>query len=318
MTGSAAELDDARVRREVVSFVRRSNRMRSNQRRAWETYRDRFVLEVPRWETSTSIHPDASLDLVAAFGRDAELIVEIGPGAGESLIPMAEVRPEANVLAFEVYRPAIARMLGSLVRAGVENVRIIEADAVAGLERLLPARSIDDALDVLSGSLAEATTPQAAAGDTSVRRSGGVPAETGRNVARGDGLCRLCGLGYATSSRPIRASPTSIRTAKRRAGRPGRSASSSSGRWMRAARSSTLAIAVSTEATGPGIGSVAARHQLRRHELLRMGGPGGPAYGAGRAGDLACPHTAARGAPATGVRGPYRCRGARARPSRSR
>ena len=118
MTGSAAELDDARVRREVVSFVRRSNRMRSNQRRAWETYRDRFVLDVPRRQTSTSIHPDASLDLVAAFGRDAELIVEIGPGAGESLIPMAEVRPEANVLAFEVYRPAIARMLGSLVRAG--------------------------------------------------------------------------------------------------------------------------------------------------------------------------------------------------------
>jgi tRNA (guanine-N7-)-methyltransferase len=144
MTGSAAELDDARVRREVVSFVRRGNRMRSNQRRAWETYRDRFVLEVPRWQTSTSIHPDASLDLVAAFGRDAELIVEIGPGAGESLIPMAEVRPEANVLAFEVYRPAIARMLGSLVRAGVENVRIIEADAVAGLEHLLPARSIDE------------------------------------------------------------------------------------------------------------------------------------------------------------------------------
>ena len=143
MTGSAAELGEPRVRREVVSFVRRSNRMRSNQRRAWENYRDRFVLEVPRWETSTSIHPDASLDLIAAFGRDAEPIVEIGPGAGESLIPMAEVRPQANVLAFEVYRPVIARMLGSLVRAGVENVRIIEADAAAGLERLLPARSVD-------------------------------------------------------------------------------------------------------------------------------------------------------------------------------
>jgi tRNA (guanine-N7-)-methyltransferase len=30
-----------------------------------------------------------------------------------------------------------------LVRAGVENVRIVEADAVAGLERLLPAQSVD-------------------------------------------------------------------------------------------------------------------------------------------------------------------------------
>jgi tRNA (guanine-N7-)-methyltransferase len=143
MMESAVERTDLRTRREVVSFVRRSNRMRPNQRRAWEIYRDRFVLEVPRSGTSTSIHSDASLDLVAAFGRDAELIIEIGPGTGESLIPMAEARPESNVLAFEVYRPAIARILGSLVRQGVENVRIVEADAVAGIERLLPAGSVD-------------------------------------------------------------------------------------------------------------------------------------------------------------------------------
>ena len=193
MTGSAAELDDARVRREVVSFVRRSNRMRSNQRRAWETYRDRFVLEVPRWQTSTSIHPDASLDLVAAFGRDAELIVEIGPGAGESLIPMAEVRPEANVLAFEVYRPAIARMLGSLVRAGVENVRIIEADAVAGLERLLPARSIDELWMFFPDPWPKPrhhkrrlVTPAFADLAASRLKPGGM-------WRAGDGLCRLCG-----------------------------------------------------------------------------------------------------------------------------
>jgi tRNA (guanine-N7-)-methyltransferase len=143
MTGSAVEFEDHRVRREVVSFVRRSNRMRANQRRSWELYRDRFVLEVPRLQTSTSIHPAAAVDLVAAFGRDAELIVEIGPGTGESLIPMADARPHSNVLAFEVYRPAIARMLGNLVREGLDNVRIVEADAVAGLERLLPLRSVD-------------------------------------------------------------------------------------------------------------------------------------------------------------------------------
>lgn len=143
MTGSAAELSDHRVRREVVSFVRRSNRMRPNQRRAWDIYRDRFVLDVPRLETSTSIHPAAQVDLAEVFGRDAELIVEIGPGAGESLIPMAEALPQCNVLAFEVYRPAIARMLGYLVRQNLDNVRIVEADAAAGLERLLPPRSTD-------------------------------------------------------------------------------------------------------------------------------------------------------------------------------
>ena len=144
MTGSAVQRAERRTRREVVSFVRRSNRMRPNQRRAWETYRDRFVVDVPRLDTSTSIDPAAAMDLIKAFGRVADLIVEIGPGAGESLIPMAAARPQANVLALEVYQPAIARMLSQLARTGLDNVRIVEADAVAALEYLVPAGSVDE------------------------------------------------------------------------------------------------------------------------------------------------------------------------------
>lgn len=144
MMASAVERPDLHRRRDVVSFVRRSNRMRPNQRRAWEAYRERFVIEVPRLDTSTSVHPAASLDLVEAFGRDAALIVEIGPGAGESLVPMAEVRPQANVLAFEVYQPAIARLLAQLAKTDLDNVRIVEADAVDAMEHLVPAQSVDE------------------------------------------------------------------------------------------------------------------------------------------------------------------------------
>jgi tRNA (guanine-N7-)-methyltransferase len=144
MIEPAVERAELRARRDVVSFVRRSKRMRPNQRRAWEAYRDCFVLEVPRLDTSTSVHPAASLDLEKAFGRDAELIVEIGPGTGESLVPMAKARPQANVLAFEVYQPAIARMLAQLARNGLDNVRIVEADAVAAMEYLVPVRSVDE------------------------------------------------------------------------------------------------------------------------------------------------------------------------------
>jgi tRNA (guanine-N7-)-methyltransferase len=144
MIEPAVERAELQARRDVVSFVRRSNRMRPNQRRAWEAYRDRFVLQVPRLDSSTSVHPTASLDLVQSFGRDAELIVEIGPGAGESLIPMAQARPHANLLAFEVYQPAIARLLAQLARNCTDNVRIVEADAVAAMEYLVPARSVDE------------------------------------------------------------------------------------------------------------------------------------------------------------------------------
>jgi len=133
-----------RVHREVVSYVRRSGRMRPNQRRAWERHHEDFVLEVPQRETSTSIDAAARLDLPGAFGRTAPLVVEIGPGTGESLVPMAQVRPEVDVLAFEVYAPAVAQLVGALARAGVDNVRIVAANAVEGLQHLVPAGRLDE------------------------------------------------------------------------------------------------------------------------------------------------------------------------------
>ncbi len=128
----------------MVSFVRRSTRMRANQRQAWERYHPQFVLPVPRLETSTSIHPHAAIDLTAAFGREAPLIVEIGPGMGDSLIPMARAMPDRNIVAFEVYQPAIARILAALGREGLENVRLVEADAVAGLQHVFEPDALDE------------------------------------------------------------------------------------------------------------------------------------------------------------------------------
>jgi tRNA (guanine-N7-)-methyltransferase len=118
--------------------------MRPAQERAWRLHRHRFLLEVPRQELSTSVAPGAPLDLPDAFGREAPLIVEIGSGTGESLVTMATQRPDANVLAFEVYQPALARLIGSLVADEVSNVRAVEADAVDGLEHLLEPASIDE------------------------------------------------------------------------------------------------------------------------------------------------------------------------------
>lgn len=132
-----------RGRRQVVSFVRRSARLSAAQRKSWDAHHEKWVLEVPRRDSDTSIAPGFTLDLVDAFGREAPLIVEIGPGMGESLAPMAAARSGANVLAFEVYHPAVARILAKLARDDVHNVRIVEANAVEGLSALVPEASID-------------------------------------------------------------------------------------------------------------------------------------------------------------------------------
>lgn len=99
---------------------------------------------MPRAETSTSVAPGSTLDLAAVFGRTAPVVVEIGPGMGDSLAPMAAARPASDVLAFEVFEPAIAALLARLATEEIGNVRIASVDAVDGFAHLLPPDSVDE------------------------------------------------------------------------------------------------------------------------------------------------------------------------------
>ena len=91
---------------------------------------------------------------------------------------MAQQHRDANLLAFEVYQPALARVIGSLSAAELEHVRVVEADAVDGLSHLLPPESIDEPVDVLPGSVAQGSAPQAPDPVSRLRRPGGVPARS--------------------------------------------------------------------------------------------------------------------------------------------
>lgn len=133
-----------RVHREVVSYVRRSTRMNPSQHKAWTTLRSGLVVDVPTRETTTSIAPDAHVDWVAAFGRAAPLIVEIGSGTGDSLVAVAAAHPEHNVVAFEVYSPAVASAMARVNREGLGNVRFVVADGAEGLARLFGPGSITE------------------------------------------------------------------------------------------------------------------------------------------------------------------------------
>lgn len=121
----------------MVSYVRRSARMNPSQEKAWAAHAPRLVVEVPRGDRSTSIRPDAGVDWSATFGREAPLMIEIGSGRGEALAALAAAHPEANVVAFEVFQPAVASALSLLARAGIDNVRIVLADGAQGLRRLV-------------------------------------------------------------------------------------------------------------------------------------------------------------------------------------
>lgn len=133
-----------RPHRNVVSFVRRSTRMNESQTKAWERHADEFIVDFPSGEMDTSLAEGAQVNWAAEFGREAPLIVEIGSGAGDSLVPMAAGRPECNVVAFEVFEPAVASTLGRLGREGVSNIRLALVDGAQALPQLFDDGTISE------------------------------------------------------------------------------------------------------------------------------------------------------------------------------
>jgi len=131
-------------RERPVSFVRRSGRMSEAQERAWRELSPRFVVPVARDVAATSILPGSAIDPGATFGRSARLVVEIGSGQGHAIVHAAASDPATDFLAVEVFRAGLARTMLDADRAGIGNLRLVEANAPEVLQHLLPAGSVDE------------------------------------------------------------------------------------------------------------------------------------------------------------------------------
>lgn len=87
---------------------------------------------------------DATLNIEEWFGRQGHpTIVEIGSGTGTSTAAMAACEPETNIVAVELYKPGLAKLLGTVVREDLQNVRMIRGDGVEVLTRMFTPSSID-------------------------------------------------------------------------------------------------------------------------------------------------------------------------------
>jgi tRNA (guanine-N7-)-methyltransferase len=133
-----------RFRERPVSFVRRSGRMSDAQERAWTELAPRFVVDVPRDAAATSILPDSVVDPAVVWGREAPLVVEIGSGQGHAIVSAAASDPATDFLAIEVFKAGLARTMLDAERAGVQNLRLVEANAPEVLEHLLPPGAVSE------------------------------------------------------------------------------------------------------------------------------------------------------------------------------
>ncbi|MGB7448382.1 MAG: tRNA (guanosine(46)-N7)-methyltransferase TrmB [Ornithinimicrobium sp.] len=105
-----------------------------------------FVVRVPRAASGddTTVDPTYRLDPVAVFGRDAPLVVEVGPGSGDALRAGAQARPEWDFLGLEVWRPGIGQTLARMRACPLSNVRLAEVDAALALATMIRPESVHE------------------------------------------------------------------------------------------------------------------------------------------------------------------------------
>lgn len=92
-------------------------------------YFKRYLVEPRRFER---LPPDWS----EIFGREGELVVEIGFGSGEFLEELAASNPDKNFIGFELSLISMEKAQKRFFRRGLENVRVVLVDGRFGMREL--------------------------------------------------------------------------------------------------------------------------------------------------------------------------------------
>ena len=116
----------------IRSFVVRAGRIGPGQARALATLAPRFVVPFVA----------APVDFAQVFGRSAPLAVEIGFGMGSATAAIAAAAPHVDFVGIEVHPPGVGALLQRIAEQGLENVRIVQHDAVEVLESMVAPASL--------------------------------------------------------------------------------------------------------------------------------------------------------------------------------
>lgn len=85
---------------------------------------------------------DLPLDLACIFGRDRAVFLEVGFGSGEFLVQKAVENPGVDLLGVELSMISAEKLLKSLARNSLDNVRVLLIDASFALGNVIPPASI--------------------------------------------------------------------------------------------------------------------------------------------------------------------------------
>lgn len=111
--------------RTIKSFVLRAGRLSPRQKLGLEHGLPQYQLYLT----------DEPWNWTACFGCEADVMVEIGFGMGQSLITMAQQCPQYHFLGIEVHQAGIGNLAMTLQDQNITNVRIAPYDAVEVFHR---------------------------------------------------------------------------------------------------------------------------------------------------------------------------------------
>lgn len=118
--------------RTIRSFVRRTGRLTPSQQKALQELWPLYGIE----------NSGELLDFAALFGRESEVVLEIGFGNGETLVEQAAASPGKDFIGVEVHEPGVGHAMLKARDAGVSNLKLIMHDAIEVLIERVPATSL--------------------------------------------------------------------------------------------------------------------------------------------------------------------------------
>ena len=107
--------------RSIKTFVLRTGRMTEGQKRNYEAFYQKWCIP----------YTESPIDFQTLFQNDNPVIIEIGFGMGTATAQIAEDNPD------------VGKLLGEIEEKKLNNLRIIEHDAIEVLENMINNESID-------------------------------------------------------------------------------------------------------------------------------------------------------------------------------
>jgi tRNA (guanine-N7-)-methyltransferase len=116
------------IRRPAASFKVRRRSLSPKRQGEFDRWIRRWGLDVE----------GAMLSWAEVFGRDGDVVLDVGFGHGESTIQMAEARPDLDVVGVEVHTPGVVTVLDAVEHRGLHHVRLVHGDLLVFLDRVAP------------------------------------------------------------------------------------------------------------------------------------------------------------------------------------